>query len=528
MRRLVRGRPMKKPLRVLIVEDNEDDEVLTMRELTRAGYAPVSERVDTRPAMEAALDRGPWDLVLSDYSMPEFSAPEAFRVVKERGLDLPFIIVSGTVGEDVAVEAMRAGVHDYVLKGALTRLVPAVERELREAAQRAERRKIEERLALSDRMLQQAQKMEAIGRLAAGVAHDFNNILSVILSYSDMLLADQVPQERVKDDVDEIHQAALRAADLTRQLLTFSRQQVLAPRILDLNEIIVSLDKMLRRLIGERVQLSTIAHPDLGRVRADPGQMEQVIINLVVNARDAMSKGGVLTIETANVELDEAYATTHPDAQPGPHVMLAVTDTGVGMTRETQARVFEPFFTTKENGKGTGLGLAMVFGIVRQSGGTIWLYSEPGHGTTFKIYLPRTDEGQSTVAKSDPPPHYEGVETVLVVEDDPSVRQVVVSILVRLGYRVLAADSPEHARELCRSPETIHAVVSDVMMPLTSGPELVAELLSLRPSLKTLFISGYTDNSIVASGTLDVGMQFLQKPITPDALARKLREVLDE
>jgi CheY-like chemotaxis protein len=256
--------------------------------------------------------------------------------------------------------------------------------------------------------------------------------------------------------------------------------------------------------------------------------VEQVIINLVVNARDAMPNGGKLTIETANVELDEAYASTHPHALPGPHVMLAVTDTGTGMSRETQARVFEPFFTTKEKGKGTGLGLAMVFGIVRQSGGTIWLYSEPGHGTTFKIYLPRTDDSQSVVAKSTPPPRYEGVETVLVVEDDPSVRQVVVSILVRLGYRVLAADTPEHARELCRSPETIHVVISDVMMPLTSGPELVAELLSLRPSLKTLFISGYTDNSIVANGTLDAGMQFLQKPITPDGLARKLREVLDE
>jgi signal transduction histidine kinase len=478
--------------------------------------------------MEAALDRGPWDLVLSDYSMPQFTAPAAYEVVKERGLDLPFIIVSGTVGEDVAVEAMRAGVHDYVLKGALTRLVPAVERELREAARRAERRKIEERLSLSDRMLQQAQKMEAIGRLAAGVAHDFNNILSVILSYSDMLLADQVPQDRMKADIEEIHQAAVRAADLTRQLLTFSRQQVLAPRILNLNESVVSLDKMLRRLIGERVILTTMAHPDLGRVRADPGQVEQVIINLVVNARDAMPNGGKLTIETANVDLDEAYASTHPHAQPGRHVMLAVTDTGIGMSRETQARVFEPFFTTKEKGKGTGLGLAMVFGIVRQSGGTIWLYSEPGHGTTFKIYLPRTDDSQSVVAKSIPSPRYEGVETVLVVEDDPSVRQVVVSILVRLGYRVLAADTPEHAREVCRSPETIHVVISDVMMPLTSGPDLVAELLSLRPSLKTLFISGYTDNSIVANGTLDACMQFLQKPITPDGLARKLREVLDE
>src|ERR1043165_326097 len=286
----------KRPLKVLNVEDSEDDSILTRRELAKAGYELFWHRVDTRAAMETALSDTQWDLVISDYSMPTFSAPEAYGVVREHGLDLPFIIVSGTVGEDVAVEAMRAGVHDYVLKGALMRLAPAVERELREAGQRAERRKMEEKLALADRMLQQAQKMEAIGRLAAGVAHDFNNILSVILSYSDMLIADQVPPERVKDDIEEIHAAALRAADLTRQLLAFSRKQVLAPRVIDLNESVGSLDKMIRRLIGDRVPLTTIAHPDVGRVLADPGQIDQVIVNLVVNARDAMPEGGKLTI----------------------------------------------------------------------------------------------------------------------------------------------------------------------------------------------------------------------------------------
>ncbi len=517
---------MKKSLKVLIVEDNEDDAMLSMMELRRAGFALDATRVDTRPAMVRALETGHWDLVISDFSMPEFSAPEAFRVAKECGSDAPFIIVSGTVGEDVAVDAMRAGVHDYVLKGSLARLVPAVERELREAAQRAEKRKVEERLVLSDRMLQQAQKMEAVGRLAAGVAHDFNNILSVILSYSDMLLADQVPPERMKDDVEEIHNAALRAADLTRQLLTFSRQQVVAPRVLNLNEIVASLDKMLRRLVGELVEVKVVTSPDLGRVRADPGQIEQVILNLVVNARDAMPSGGRVVIETANVDLDETYAASHPHAKAGSHVMLSVTDTGTGMSRETQAKVFEPFFTTKEKGKGTGLGLAMVFGIVRQSGGTIWLHSEQGHGTTFKIFLPRSLEDLKEASSPPPAPREEGAETILVVEDDPSVRQVLISILRRLGYRVLAAENPAHAIELCRAPEPIHLVISDVMMPEKSGPELVRELNLIRPDMKTLFVSGYTDTSILPPGTSESGVHFLQKPITPDGLASKVREVI--
>jgi len=518
---------MTKRLRVLMVEDNENDAVLSLLELRRAGYTVESKRVDTRGDLIAAIDEAPWDLVLSDFSMPQFSAPEAFRVARENGCDAPFIIVSGTVGEDVAVDAMRAGVSDYVLKGALTRLAPAVERELREAALRAERRKMEERLALSDRMLQQSQKMEAVGRLAAGVAHDFNNILSVILSYSDMLLADQVPAERVKEDIQEIHQAALRATDLTRQLLTFSRQQAVAPRALNMNDTVASLDRMLRRLVGELVEVRSILASDLGTVKADPGQIEQVILNLVVNARDAMPKGGRVTIETANVELDEAYAASHPHAKAGPHVMLSVTDTGTGMSRETQTKVFEPFFTTKEKGKGTGLGLAMVFGIVRQSGGTIWLHSEVGHGTTFKIFLPRSDDPVAEpVVNSTTPRAAAAAETMLVVEDEPSVRQVLINILRRLGYRVLAAESPEHAVELCRAPEEIHLVISDVMMPQKSGPELVAELKRIRPAMKTLFISGYTDAAIVPPGTPENDVHFLQKPVTPEALANKVRRIL--
>ena len=517
-----------KPLRVLLVEDNENEALLSLIELKRAGYTVESVRVDTREDMIRELERGPWDLVLSDFSMPTFSAPEAFRVAREYGCEAPFIIVSGTVGEDVAVDAMRAGVSDYVLKGALARLLPAVERELREAALRAERRKMEERLALADRMLQQSQKMEAVGRLAAGVAHDFNNVLSVILSYSDMLLADEVPPERLKEDIEEIHQAALRAADLTRQLLTFSRQQALAPRVLNLNDVVAALDRMLQRLVGELVEVHSVMATDLGTVKVDPGQIEQVIVNLVVNARDAMLKGGRVTIETANVELDEDYAAAYPPAKAGPHVMLAVSDTGMGMSPETQAKVFEPFFTTKEKGKGTGLGLAMVFGIVRQNGGTIVLQSELGQGTTFKIFLPRTDDPVAEVAPRALVPQAEGGETLLVVEDEPSVRQVLINILTRLGYRVLAAEGPKQALELCRTSAEIDLVVSDVMMPDLSGPELVSELKKVRPYVKTLFISGYTDAAIVPPGTPENQVHFLQKPVTPESLGHKVRSILAE
>jgi two-component system cell cycle sensor histidine kinase/response regulator CckA len=283
---------------------------------------------------------------------------------------------------------------------------------------------------------------------------------------------------------------------------------------------------MLRRLLGERVELRSTLATDLGSVKADPSQIEQVILNLAVNARDAMPNGGVVTVETANVELDETYAASHPHAKVGPHVMLSFTDTGTGMSYETQMRVFEPFFTTKEKGKGTGLGLAMVFGIVRQSGGTIWLHSELGQGTTFKIFLPRTDDVVSHVSVPSTEPRPQATETLLVVEDDTSVRQVVISILRRLGYRVLAAESPRHAIELCRAPEEIHLVISDIMMPEKSGPELVAELKQIRPSMKTLFISGYGDAASVPSGTLDDGANFLQKPLTPEVLADKIGSIL--
>ncbi|MDB4951530.1 MAG: hybrid sensor histidine kinase/response regulator [Gemmatimonadetes bacterium] len=376
----------------------------------------------------------------------------------------------------------------------------------------------------------QAQKMEAIGRLAGGIAHDFNNLLSVILGYSAMLL-DVLPQgDPVRADVDEIRMAGDRAAALTRQLLAFSRQQVLEPRILSLNDVVAGMDKMLRRLIGEDVELLTAQTPGLACVLVDPGQMEQVIMNLAVNSRDAMPSGGKLTIETANVTLGEDYDPDVSGLKAGPHVLLAVTDTGVGMDAATQLRIFEPFFTTKEAGSGTGLGLSTVFGIVKQSGGGIWVYSEPGIGTTVKIYFPVPAHPEperqplEVPARTDPG----GTETILLVEDEAGVRQVVATILRRYGYHVLDAASGGDALLICEQhPDPIPLLLTDVVMPRMSGPETAARLRPLRPEMRVLFMSGYTDRSIVHHDMLDSDTAFIQKPITPRTLAQKVREVLD-
>src|SRR5436309_3153503 len=633
---------MGKPLRVLMVEDSEDDARLMLRELRGAGYDLTHERVDTGAALEAALDRHPWDLVIGDYSMPHFSGTAALAILRERGLDIPYICVSGTITEELAVAAMKAGANDYVTKGQLKRLLPAIERELREArgratlrateasfatlvehapvgiyrstpegrflsvnaavvrmlgydsaadvlaldmardvyADAAERQRLVVRDSYSDRqydnveatwkrrdgrpltaqlsvravrngagqveyyetfvrdvtdqrLLQQqvlqSQKMEAVGRLAGGIAHDFNNLLTVITSYSDLLLEDLAPGDAKRDDVEQVRKAADGAAALTRQLLAFSRQQVLEPRVVSLSAVVSGVQKILRRVIGEDIELAITLAPDLGAVRADVGQLEQVLMNLAVNARDAMPTGGRLTIETANVEHDPDYARDQEAAAVRRFAMLAVSDTGCGMDEATKARIFEPFFTTKEPGKGTGLGLATVYGIVQQAGGFIWVYSEPDQGTTFKIYLPQVEaplEGRAVGAAPGDLPR--GTETILLVEDAAAVRAVTRQVLERQGYTVLeAAHGAAALQTAAGHPGPIHLLLTDVVMPVLSGRQLADQLARLRPDAKVLYASGYTDDAVVRHGVLEAGISYLQKPFTADSLARKVREVLD-
>jgi signal transduction histidine kinase/CheY-like chemotaxis protein len=378
--------------------------------------------------------------------------------------------------------------------------------------------------------LRQAQKMEAVGRLAGGVAHDFNNLLTVINGHAELALAFAPTGSPVRESLEEIRTAAERAAALTRQLLAFSRRQVWAPRELDLNEVVVNMDKMLRRLIGEDVDLATALPPALGLVRADPGQIEQIIMNLVLNARDAMPRGGKLTIETSNVELDASFVCRHGPVRTGSYVLLAVSDTGCGMDAETQSHLFEPFFTTKEPDKGTGLGLATVYGIVERSHGYVWVYSEVDQGATFKIYLPRI-EPANPAADAHPAAvrSLQGTETVLLVEDEDAVRSLARQVLQMNGYTVLDARLCSDAVRICEEyPEPIHLLVTDVVMPQMSGRELIEHVRPLRPAIRVLYLSGYTDDAIVRHGVLRAGTPFLQKPFTPTTLAHKAREVLDQ
>jgi two-component system cell cycle sensor histidine kinase/response regulator CckA len=500
-------------LRLLMVEDSDLDARIILRELRRAGFQPRHQRVTTEAQLRDALQRESWDLVLSDHAMPGFSSTLALGVLDDERsripaiADLPFIIVSGTIGEETAVEAMRCGARDYILKDNLGRLAPAIERELREAATRRERRALAERL-------QQAQKMESVGRLAGGVAHDFNNLLTCVVGYAGLLhkrIGEDDPRRRY---VDGLLEAAEHGASLTRQLLAFSRRQVLTPVVASLNDLVVDTQRFLRRLIGEDIELRAALANDLGNVRVDLSQVQQVLMNLAVNARDAMPDGGRLTIGTAN-------------SDDGTRVILTVADTGTGMSPETLAHIYEPFFTTKEGGKGTGLGLSTVFGIVEQSEGTIACASTLGAGTTFTISLPRVAAAVVRTQARLHLPIEGGTETVLLVEDEERVRRVATEVLERVGYHVL----PESSAAAALSRAEAHAgrielVLTDVVLPDMNGRELAERLRAMRPDSKILFTSGYTDEIKILEGKTGPGTLFLPKPYDPTTLLRTVRELL--
>jgi two-component system cell cycle sensor histidine kinase/response regulator CckA len=637
---------VSRSLRVLLVGDNEADTERLLGELQRGGYDPDCLRVDAAPAMRAALAQPDWDLVIADYTLSRFSGLAALQLVQERGLHVPFIIMSGSIDEETAVAAVKAGADDYLLKGNLTRLLPMVERCRRDAAERQARRNAEAALQASelrfrslienmsglvalldpngaicyqspsvepilgytadslvgsnltrythpddlplvqafleelmgrpgvllpvefrvrhqdgswrvlgamgrnlidnpgiqgivlnarditDRrqledQLRQSQKMEAIGRLAGGVAHDFNNMLGAIIGYTDLLLHRLSADAGSRELLQEVMNAGERAGRLTRQLLAFSRKEVLAPRELDLNELLLGTHQMLDRLIGEDIELTAVPADTPAWVSADPGQLEQLILNLAVNSRDAMPQGGKLALAVAPVAVDDFTARLHPGVAPGAYVRLSVCDTGCGIDAETQRHIFEPFFTTKGPGAGTGLGLATVYGIVQQSGGHIRVESQLGQGAAFHIYLPCCEPAVAAPAAELPATPAAAAGTILLVEDEAIVRGMVHKGLSLFGYEVLVAGRGEEAMQFVEQRATaIDLLLTDVVMPGMSGRELAEQATRLRPSLKVLLMSGYTDDAIVRHGVMDAELAFIQKPFTLAALADKLQDVM--
>ncbi len=520
---------MKKPLRILQLEDNPVDAELILTTLIEGDIPCQSQLVDTRQAFVAALKEGRMDLILADYSIPGFDGMTALILARQHCPDVPFLFVSATIGEELAIDAMHQGATDYVLKQRLGRLVPSVQRALRELDDRAERKLAEEALRQSEKQFRQSQKMEAVGRLAGGIAHDFNNLLTVIMGYSQVLSTDLGPQHPLRGKIDETLKAGERAAMLIRQLLTFSRKQSLDPKVLSLNTAVTNLESLLRRLIGEDIHLVTKLDPANGRLRADQAQLEQVLVNLVVNARDAMPKGGTLTIETAQVELTRSPVYHLTPLPPGPYVRLSVGDTGCGMDRQTQSHIFEPFFTTKGEGKGSGLGLSTVFGIVTQCGGAIDVTSRVGHGTRFDLYFPSVESDILATAPTAPSGRPQrGTETILVAEDEPSVRTLVRDELRKLGYSVIEAKNGVEACLLAtQQAGSLQLLLTDVVMPGMGGRELAQHLSVIKPDLRTLFMSGYMDDVGIMAGQEEGTSSFLQKPFTPEVLARAVRSLLD-
>ena len=510
---------MSQPLRVLYIGESGAGAIAS--ELERGGYEPVFECVTTAGQLEEALG-GPFDIAISDYAIGDFGALAALDAIQEGGVDLPLIVVSGRIEDDEAISALKAGAADHLTRGHLMRLNAAVERELRAARLRRDRVRLEEQF-------RQAQKMEAVGRLAGGVAHDFNNLLTVISGYSDVLLASRNLNDGQRTALMEIRRSAERGGALTQQLLAFSRRQPLEIRTVHAGELVLHIEKMLRRLIGEDIELVTVPGAARDAVKTDPGRLEQVIMNLVVNARDAMPHGGKLTIETGEVRLGQGLPAGQLGVQPGEYVVISISDTGVGMDAATRSHLFEPFFTTKGPGRGTGLGLATAYGIIRQTGGAIDFTSEPDHGTTARIYLPLAEvEPEAGPRTEVPPESLTGAETILLVEDEARVRKLIADVLGVRGYHVLEATRGEEAIRLARDQHGgIDLAVVDVVMPEMSGPELVRRLSPLCPRMRVLYISGYIDEALVHHG-IQAGSAFLEKPFRPETLARRVREILNQ
>jgi two-component system, cell cycle sensor histidine kinase and response regulator CckA len=638
------GLCMDTHLRLLIVEDSEDDAQLLLRELRKGGIEAFWKRIDTANAMESALVSGAWDCITSDYVMPAFSGLEALRIARESGLDIPFIIVSGKIGEETAVEAMKAGANDYIVKGNLARLVPAIKREMQEAETRKSQkfaeyallrarddwertfnavpdmisiidkdfcvrrfnsamaarldsgsreqeqfkcyeifhksdaphpkcphllllhdgkehcvelelpnfggwfemrvsplrdaegvlagsvhvsRDVTERKCLEQQLIQ-SQKMESIGLLAGGVAHDFNNLLTAITGYGEVI-RDNVPEddELMLESVGQLLEAAQRAAELTRSLLTFGRKQVLSTRFVFVDDIVTNSGKLIKRIIGEDIEFTMSFSSVKLPIMADAGQIEQVLMNLATNARDAMPRGGSLAITVGQVTIQEGSEALFDLSSPGWYARISVTDTGVGIEKELIGRLFEPFFTTKEVGRGTGLGLSIVYGIIKQHDGSILVRSQIGTGTTFTIYLPLVEDNPAMKEQKTPLSIAGGNETLLVVDDEEIVRSYLKRTLEKAGYRVIAAGDGEEAVEMFLQNAEISLVLTDMMMPGKNGKEIIKEIRGMNPEIKAVFISGYTADTIETRGMVEEGVELVTKPFSKDELLRKIRGVLD-
>jgi two-component system, cell cycle sensor histidine kinase and response regulator CckA len=509
------------PLRVLVIEDSEDDAALLVRELHRGGYDVIFERVDTPEAVRAAVGEKEWDLVVCDHSMPGFSGVEALKLLRAEGLEAPFIFLSGTIGEDTAVEALKQGAQDYIMKDNLKRLLPAINRELNEFEQRRERTRLE-------RQVQQLQRFEAIGGLAGGIAHDFNNALGVILGWAQLGYEELPPGTPAREKFRMIREQAESAAGLTRQLLAFARRQIVKARNLDLNDLANQTRGLLQSVIGDQIEFTLSPAPTPQIIRADPSQIERVLVNLCLNARDAMPDGGRLVLTTRTVDIGEDFCRIHSYGSPGEYVLLSVSDTGVGMDSATLDRIFEPFFTTKEMGRGAGLGLAAVYGVVKQHGGFVNVYSEPGQGTTFRVYLPLSSAAPEKPEPAASPHPESGNETILVADDNEALRELACEALTSRGYHVIPAKNGQEAVTLfTANSKEIGLALLDVAMPLLNGRDAYSRMRALAPGLPVIFTTGHSAETASLESKIHEGAAFLQKPYDLETLHRIVRNTLD-